>query len=375
MPVKTVFILGAGASVEDGAPVMSNFLDRARDLLLSGSIDENDKYHFEKVFEGRSKLTRVHSKADINLENLEALFSAFEMAKLLNKMPDVAQGEIDMYIKSLKRLIVVTLEQSIKFPLEHSQLRPTSTYGSFVELLREMRDYEKLSHDISIITFNYDLAIDMALNYYSFAIDYCLSDSVPSDQTTALLKLHGSLNWGVNYNTEEKRKEIIPVDIVSFYIHIKELTDSTLRIGSRIRSYTENGVYLDEEPVIVPPSWNKSENHNGIAHVWQTAAKELGEAENIIVIGFSMPETDSFFKYLYALGTEGENMLRNFIVYDKQEKDGEVDRRYQKLLGPGAKKKYVYRSLSFNNAIKDLKNFFKDGDFLTDKQIIQLSLH
>jgi hypothetical protein len=37
--------------------------------------------------------------------------------------------------------------------------------------------------------------------------------------------------------------------------------------------------------------------------VWRTAAQHLSEAEHIFIIGYSLPETDQFFRYLYGLGT------------------------------------------------------------------------
>lgn len=82
-----VFILGAGASHEGGAPVMHDFLDTAQDLLTrkqTGDVGAD----FERVFKGIHALQRVHSKAQLDLVNVEAVFAAFEMAKLLEVMPD-----------------------------------------------------------------------------------------------------------------------------------------------------------------------------------------------------------------------------------------------------------------------------------------------
>lgn len=40
---NVVFILGAGASKQSGAPLMANFLDVASDLLRSNSVEEKEK--------------------------------------------------------------------------------------------------------------------------------------------------------------------------------------------------------------------------------------------------------------------------------------------------------------------------------------------
>src|SRR6185369_1561450 len=45
---SVVFILGAGASADCGAPLMSNFLDVAADLYFSKAV-EDKKLEFERV--------------------------------------------------------------------------------------------------------------------------------------------------------------------------------------------------------------------------------------------------------------------------------------------------------------------------------------
>ena len=75
--MNTVFILGAGASVEAGGPVISNFLDKADDLRRrdkTGNLSEV----FDDVFKAIADLRGVYEKADINRNNIEDLFSAID---------------------------------------------------------------------------------------------------------------------------------------------------------------------------------------------------------------------------------------------------------------------------------------------------------
>ena len=53
-----VILLGAGASVESGAPVMASFLDVAEDLLRGGKAGV-DKAHFDNVFKAISALKPI----------------------------------------------------------------------------------------------------------------------------------------------------------------------------------------------------------------------------------------------------------------------------------------------------------------------------
>src|SRR5258706_11739933 len=43
-------------------------------------------------------------------------------------------------------------------------------------------------------------------------------------------------------------------------------------------------VEVEPEPVIVPPSWNKSDYHQTLSNVWAAAATDLSEAEYIFII-------------------------------------------------------------------------------------------
>jgi hypothetical protein len=37
--------------------------------------------------------------------------------------------------------------------------------------------------------------------------------------------------------------------------------------------------------------------HTGLSSVWRAAATHLAEAENVFIIGYSLPDTDEFFRY------------------------------------------------------------------------------
>jgi hypothetical protein len=100
-------------------------------------------------------------------------------------------------------------------------------------------------------------------------------------------------------------------------------------------------------PVIVPPSWNKADSHKSVAQVWKRAAIELSEAEYIYVVGYSLPETDSFFRQLFALGTVGDNLLRGFDVYNP---DLSREDSFRKILGPGARSRFKFKPVDFKDA-------------------------
>ncbi len=101
-------------------------------------------------------------------------------------------------------------------------------------------------------------------------------------------------------------------------------------------------------PMIVPPTWSKLEHHRKIQPVWSAAAKHLSEARNIVVIGYSLPESDMFFRDLYAVGTIGEELIQNFVLVDPSE---QVSARFRELLSPAAQRRYSIIPVRFEEAI------------------------
>ncbi len=113
------------------------------------------------------------------------------------------------------------------------------------------------------------------------------------------------------------------------------------------------GESLEEDPVIIPPTWNKTAYHGQIEQVWRRAALEMEDAENIFVFGYSLPETDWFFNYLYGLGVEMTTPVEGFYVYNP---DTAVRARFERLLGPGVIQKFHFSDAYFEPALSGVAN-------------------
>jgi hypothetical protein len=130
-----------------------------------------------------------------------------------------------------------------------------------------------------------------------------------------------------------------------------------LGIGSHLDKFEHCGTNLDKEPFLVPPTWHKEDYHRSISRVWSRAASELAEAKNIFVIGYSLPQSDAFFRYLYALGTVSQIPLKRFWVFNPDD-SGEVKSRFDDLLGPAAKARFKYFPRIFFEAIYIIEKEF-----------------
>jgi len=243
----------------------------------------------------------------------------------------------------------------MKYPLNRSRISADSTYASFAKLVEKLGS-ESGKYASSVLTFNYDLGPDVALYCHGVRVDYAL----PQDDdrgTFKLLKLHGSLNWGKCSN--ESCGLIVPWHLNRFFQNrsYDEWGDETRRgildIASKLaeHKHAKCDRNLTLEPVIVPPTWNKTEYHGALRGVWAQAGKELSEGENIIVIGYSHPVSDSFFRYLFALGSVGDTNIKRFWVFDPAEGD-EVEGRFRELIGTGIDKRFRMFKKPFSEGIE-----------------------
>jgi len=313
---------------------------------------------FERLFQTVARLQVVHSKAELDLTNIESVFAAFEMARMLRSMPGTAPEQIPDVLASLRVVILKTLERTVTLHVSSGTLSPPPPYEAFTKLIRHLSRDAHPIETVAVVTLNYDLAVDFALHSSSVLLDYGI-DGGRIHGAVPVLKLHGSLNWGAC----SKCNAVVPWQLSDYFQHFRynifspETKEVILDIGSNLQQHVHCGLGLSAEPVLVPPTWNKGDYHGSLSSVWSRAASELAEAENVFVVGYSLPDTDSFFRYLYALGTVGEGMVKRFWVFDP-DKTGAVKERFEGLLGPGTRKRFQYHENTFRQAIAVIKGEF-----------------
>ena len=106
---NTVFVLGAGASKEAGAPLMADFLEVADEIRARKNlIGQYTLDRFNQIFEARGSLQSIFSKADLDIHNIESLFAAFEMIDLLGL--DIAGADSKSLKSAMRDFITQTLD-------------------------------------------------------------------------------------------------------------------------------------------------------------------------------------------------------------------------------------------------------------------------
>lgn len=150
----------------------------------------------------------------------------------------------------------------------------------------------------AIISFNYDLVAERALRNQAEPLgvkfDWLYGfDGGPTDfDCPRLLRLHGSANWRLN----EKNKRI--------RVRTKQWNELDIPIAPRFTA----------DQCTLLPFWDKRIEQEPWLKIWKSAYLALREIDNLLVWGYSLPNTDIKARQLLALPLDGRPF--NLIVID-----------------------------------------------------------
>lgn len=315
-----VYILGAGFSyAAAGIPPVDGFMramTEAAEWLATKDDRKAEIDAIRAVLDFRRKAASAAYRVNLRLENVEELFSlasvteggalADDVIRAISATIDYAQHE--------------ATPSSFQVQWRGGPWTPPPTWKQIPDVTP--KTYECPGGDFlvammvggaglnqrtperrdTVITFNYDLTIEHALEALGFCCTYGFSGEQadfdaevcrPEPEPTAalrILKLHGSVNWAW-----------------------PEAPHGRLAIH---RSYEEVR-RLRGTPALVPPTWQKSFG-DVLLPAWNAAIKELSTATRVIIAGYSVPETDLHFKYLLAAGLQNNISLRTILFVNRE---------------------------------------------------------
>ncbi len=216
----TVFLLGAGASKDCGAPLIGNFLDIAFSNNVMSNLPNHEKERFECV-KGFQEKTLPNS----NVEELLSLISFHDRfpvvlksfypekstnaTTLSDKISPLKEGyhrdhsfimdastnpeHITKILEDLKFLIAKTLEVTLTFKTKKQK----EAFNAYKTLIKEHKNS-------TIITLNWDILLeDTYFEINHERIDFCHLGFEKDVKYPLILKLHGSLSWLFALNAKD----------------------------------------------------------------------------------------------------------------------------------------------------------------------------
>lgn len=286
---------------------MSNFIVKAKDMFAEDSV----KYkHFKTVFDTIRELAVSKTYYNADLTNIEEVLSILEMNNYLKGRRE--NRKFSRFISDVIKYCTPSMTVSDDLPSNwHDHFvrghRYAVAYAHFVgtllgvSILEEtpIDDYgqrtrvfrvEKVSnrHCYSVVTLNYDLVIE------------CLEGIFKEPKVVS----------------QRGQPEIWN-------------SDDLVRRNEPVKLAKLHGSAGDE--TIIAPTWNKGIAPQQVFKSWKLAFDVLSNANQIRILGYSLPESDNYIKYLLkAAVLQSQNLKRLDILC--LDPNGSVKKRYDEFI-------------------------------------------
>jgi hypothetical protein len=297
---KVCYVLGAGFSAYAGLPVMANFLDRAKDIYFSDANIEC-KSEIKRILDSIREYAILKEYMICDLTNIEELLSITDMKTYTSRRKDFRniksfiRGVILYYENCLfsKKLVDSSrlnfeildngiLTKYLNFVCSLFQVKLTAntiTPNSNSQIISDYGIINEIRTQYSIISFNYDTILE---NIVKIINDKCSKGAISFNRGKGeglrYCKLHGSI----------------------------------------------------DSDTIIPPTWAKT-LQSEIKQDWVDAYESIKNANEVRIIGFSFPNTDSHISYLFKSAIINNDNLKKIDVICLDNKDCSLQMKYDSI--------------------------------------------
>jgi hypothetical protein len=322
MSMHTIAVfLGAGASKAFGYLLTNELLPRIKDGLDAGTLFAESGRHREELLTYLTALLPGFSS--ISAEKLPLITDVLSLIdhslSMSNSLLSLRTTQsMDRFRALLERAIIEILMEP--FALENSE-QVSALLDQFTQWVISQR--ESKDHQISIVSTNYDIAVETLLferyerqEPISSLFDLGFSWRDPGNGTVykrpanprfQFYKLHGSLNW-LRCNLCEH-----------IYINPERII-ADLAFSEQIRSY--NTCHCNHAPlrsVIIAPSLVRDIRDVNLLDIWKNTLELLRTADEWIIIGYSLPPEDIAIRSLFIKAYNGREKPLHIQVIQKGE--------------------------------------------------------
>lgn len=324
---RVIYLLGAGFSAPMGLPVMSNFLTRSKDLHAN---DPKQFAHFAPVFKTIRDLSYAKNYYNADLFNIEEILSILEMKESV----DADAGERTEFIKYITSVVEACTPPLPSTPkLEsgywHHQIfggdAPWLGYARFVAEMFNLSYVEATPSGGGIGTILYQRNPKPTAIYGIITLNY---DSV--------------IERVVEFMSKNSRPHGTPLKIETTFGGKYVFDGSSLPIA-KLHGSIETGK-------IVAPTWNKNLNSD-LLPAWREAYNLLRQANHLRILGYSLPTSDAYVKYLLKAAVASAPHLKTIDVICR-DWNGDIKRRYEDFIS--------FNGARFANA--DIYHYMNEND-------------
>lgn len=315
MAKNIVYFLGAGASYNFGYPLTNAIMPEILHNLRSGDLfkigyyktplevkQEGELLNFiNSLYPGLKDIEIDHTDFSNNrhVPNITEVLSFVDHCCFYNlpPHPDLNDNVLLNFRYLLNRAVCELL---IDHEEEEYEKDKEALLDRFLVPVKTGTDDQ-----VSIITTNYDLSIDTALEkeISSHEVDLGIAYRDPGnskiipqphDPRLKYYKLHGSLNWtrcdlcGYYY--------VNAMGNIAFQVYREETDDGNTCVCSNT---------LKLKSVLVAPSIVRDIRDSNLLQIWKAAMEAIRTADEIVFVGYSLPAEDLAIKSIIVRGLNG----------------------------------------------------------------------
>ena len=296
----TVILTGAGFSKSVGLPLQ-------RELLESVVPPNIIKIH--NYFMGRN----LEEPADI--EEFLSSIDFDEMLESKRQSPERLSSQI--YLSGFANLIYDSMCNIAKLPKSIKK-----EFWKKLATLAEISD--------TFITLNWDTVIEVQIRALGERIRFKGKDK----RSKHILKLHGSIDWYKLSSELQVFDSALFERVFPGYVRYKPLSEEP-DLFSISREVAD--LFNKVHPAIIAPTHLKALPSGAFRKIWASASHTLHFAKHVIIIGYSLPSSDTLMQLLlrnslrYRLRTDSNDQPKVTVI--DPDSTGVVKSRYYELLG------------------------------------------
>lgn len=339
--MKTVYILGAGFSVEAGAPTQAQLLSKAIELHQQCPTSY-DKGRFA-IFHDFLTNQLGYSDADIHTVDIEDIFTPLDRCLSENSQ---FRGIGFTKIMEVREAVFHVIGRTIQLILNQTgsskqYIDDFANYLTVKSSERINRKYKEID-PVSVLSTNWDILLDnsiykaIASGSYKAVVDYCcyISSSSENDESikpgleklgeggfnVKLLKLHGSLNWLQCSRCMRLYARFFNKDGVFNYTERK----SCRHCDKNFPEERDNHLLASN---LIMPTYIKDLSNPQYKIIWQNAGLEISEADKLVFIGYSLPSADFEMRQLLSRMTR-KNAIIEVVNFAKSFEEQELMQKH-----------------------------------------------
>ena len=323
-PSDNVIILGAGASYDAGIPLMAGFVEKMWEFSVRKKVNgepmsSDDIDTFKKAIEIKNELNSYHGRASFDDMNLEDILSILSF----NEINLSSSKKSKLFTKAISRTIELTCQ------VKHDGENKIQNYGQncyrdfWCHLFINHTRYNKKMP--VIISLNYDLVLERAL-FQFLTGTMIVANDIPVFGQGIEIDYHyepvGKFHYIIektrlNFDSKERLESRLRKGATENPIRIEILKlHGSLNFPSAKTKETLSLVHPIDTPFILPPIINKMSSAKSITNMWAVALQKLRSAKNIIIVGYSLPQTDIYMQYFLKTALGPNLNLNRVYVFD-----------------------------------------------------------